>query len=145
MHCCSSVGLDPKEPPAANGEPPARSGRLPVAIAPEKPCIARRSQEALPLMMYTSQVQLQVFLSKTRFFFLFRPGLLCFFSTRSVVFIGGAADDAATLENCWCDFYRRTGNMGHKTRLHFPQADKKHSPPPPSLSKHRTSAGSLSH
>lgn len=80
------------------------------------------------------------------FFFLFRPGLLCFFSTRSVVFIGGAADDAATLENCWCDFYRRTGNMGHKTRLHFPQADKKHSPPPPpSLSKHRTSVGSLSH
>lgn len=68
-------------------------------------------------MMYMYKVDLQVFPSK-------RPlplCLPCFFSTRSIVFIGCAHDDAATLENGWCDFYRRTGNMGHKTRLHFPQ------------------------
>lgn len=40
--------------------------------------------------------------------------------------------------------------MGHKTRLHFPQPEKKLAPPPPllpllspSLSKHKTSVGSL--
>lgn len=88
------------------------------------------------------KVDLQVFPSKRSFFFFLC--LPCFFSTRSIVFIGSAADDAATLENGWCDFYRRTGNMGHKTRLHFPQPEKKlPPPPPPPLSKQKTSVGSL--
>lgn len=84
--------------------------------------------------MYMYKVDLQVFPSKKLFFSLSLPPPLClpcFFSTRSIVFIGFAANDAATLENGWCDFYRRTGNMGHKTRLHFPQPEKKTRPPPP--------------
>lgn len=82
--------------------------------------------------MYMYKVDLQVFPSKKLFFSLSLPPPLClpcFFSTRSIVFIGFAANDAATLENGWCDFYRRTGNMGHKTRLHFPQPEKKTRPP----------------
>lgn len=55
----------------------------------------------------------------------FSLSLPCFYSTHSVVFVGSAANDAATLENGWWDFYRRTGNMGHKTCLHFPQPEKK--------------------
>lgn len=79
----------------------------------------------------------------------FSLSLPCFCSTRSVVFVGSAADDAATLESGWWDFYRRTGNMGHKTCLHFPQPEKNSHPPllplPPPLSKHETSVGSLYH
>lgn len=90
--------------------------------------------------MCASQVQLQVFPPRSMFFSL--SPRVCFVSspsTRSVVFTGEAADDAAaTLEKCWCDFYRRTGNIGRKTRLHFPQPEKKKtSPPPPSPSKLR--------
>lgn len=69
--------------------------------------------------------------------------LPCFFSTHSCVFIGRAANDAALLESGWCDFYRRTGNMGHKTHLHFPQPGKASPPPSPSLSKHEDLSGKM--
>lgn len=70
--------------------------------------------------MYMYEVDLHVFPSNS--LFLFFLSLACFFSTRFIVFIGCVFGDAATLENGWCDFYRRTGNIGHKTcLLYFPQ------------------------
>lgn len=70
------------------------------------------------------EINLQVFPSNMSFS-LPLSLLVCLVSSPHApfVFIGCAANDAATPQSGWCDFYRRMGNMGHKTRHHFPQTE----------------------
>lgn len=142
MQWCICVGFDPKEPPPPpllSKGPAESAGRWPGWIATENPWelfyepgVFNISSSVWVKKVSTSDpngkgwctcTSRSACFSFQEYFF---PSLFDLFLLHTLhCFHWLHVDDAATLENDWCDFYRRTGNIGHKTcLLYFPQPKK---------------------